>query len=1043
MTSVSISSHIATLFALVFCLLGVTQFGITYGEAVDVTNNCFKAPEREIEYSESSISDNCENVLICIGDMSKTYSEVTVSADISNYQTSLCIFLTRFKFGVKQTVNIKMLANITESTVVYDDCIIDTFAPSIKYAPGFYARRHTVVVNNTVIRKSLSSDGFSGLADAKLEKLRIGASNNVSFDDIRFNSNSAPLEWFSIETSASEFASNMQLPLTKRLGLGFNSMTSLQDGAISNQPEVMYLYLDNNNLTTLTNNVFKDSNKETKLDVIYLNENQISNIENDAFKGLGDLLILDISMNKLRVLEDGRFRDLHRLRELQLQYNKISELKPGAFSGLQSLKKLKLHFNELPVIKNETFKSLGGLTHLDLSHNKLTAIQVRAFSGLNKLEELDLRNNSLTRLQNRVFSDLINVGTVYLFDNKIKTVEVDAFFGLGKVHSLNLRNNTIENLEDGTFKPLKNLMTLFLSFNKLTKIGSGVLNGPQMLSELHLNSNNFKELKNKTFENVATLEYLDLNDNSISQIESQVFFGLLGMVQLNFNNKLKEMTPETLEQLIKALVHPVSIMTMSLSDNKIKALPDQTFKSLTMLGTLNLTHNDLETISPNAFGAPGKIIKLMLSGNKFKSVMSNTFKDFTGLTDLYLDLNKIEFCQTDAFKGANRLNTLYLDNNVIKEINNSDIWTGLGSLKTLRLNNNQINALQDKTFIKLKSVEKLRLDFNRIATISTLAFEGLNKLANLSLSNNKIESIDGEVFRQITGLKHLDLSHNLIKNVGEQTFTPLGSIQALLLLDNRIESFQPNALAHMSALDKVHLENNSLASVPQLTLTENRQIKLYLTGNGITSLPLNTNKQFVYIEYEKEEASCSCGQLNKLFNTYESHFFPVKCLNTGMTLQWYDFPWENQLCFAPKINYIEAKLDGSDERLLCVAGGSPKPNITWYDTYPVQDSLPIMGDGDAPINPIPVDSSLPEARYTCTASNDYGSVNLTFTLRGQPGMVSPGNNSVVIGLAVGLAVALFLLIILIIVLLCLRQSKVGGWSIWNKQAPDQVNFSRS
>ena len=96
-----------------------------------------------------------------------------------------------------------------------------------------------------------------------------------------------------------------------------------------------YLYLDNNNITTIDG---LDTNKSLR--VLSLNGNQISKIENLPNLWIEELFI---SANKLTSIEG--LESLPVLRTLDLSKNQISKLK--GLETIESLKFLNLNLNNI------------------------------------------------------------------------------------------------------------------------------------------------------------------------------------------------------------------------------------------------------------------------------------------------------------------------------------------------------------------------------------------------------------------------------------------------------------------------------------------------------------------------------------------------------------------------------------------------------------------------------------------------------------------------------------------------------------------------
>lgn len=84
---------------------------------------------------------------------------------------------------------------------------------------------------------------------------------------------------------------------------------------------------------------------EKSLKHLSLTQNQIAEVPTAAVSPLSNLLLLDLSFNKLEKVKAGAFQNLHKLSTLKLNDNSM-ELDTFAFTGLEkTLKNLNLKGN--------------------------------------------------------------------------------------------------------------------------------------------------------------------------------------------------------------------------------------------------------------------------------------------------------------------------------------------------------------------------------------------------------------------------------------------------------------------------------------------------------------------------------------------------------------------------------------------------------------------------------------------------------------------------------------------------------------------------
>nr|XP_046235646.1 amphoterin-induced protein 2-like [Scatophagus argus] len=140
------------------------------------------------------------------------------------------------------------------------------------------------------------------------------------------------------------------------------------------------------------------SQPSDRLATVVLSWNFINQIEVNAFTLTPHLLHLDLSSNRLTVLNSSIFTGLKELKELLLFGNQIIQINPGAFSDLHSLQRLYLSGNRLMAFPLGLFWEPEGphnLTFLDLSYNRLSKVPVQNLLSLTQRGGIYLQENPL------------------------------------------------------------------------------------------------------------------------------------------------------------------------------------------------------------------------------------------------------------------------------------------------------------------------------------------------------------------------------------------------------------------------------------------------------------------------------------------------------------------------------------------------------------------------------------------------------------------------------------------------------------------------
>ncbi len=260
--------------------------------------------------------------------------------------------------------------------------------------------------------------------------------------------------------------------------------------------QLRYLYLANNNITTLSEDIFSGFCKTLR--ALSLSRNGLEAFPVRALARCEQLAHLNLGYNKLRSV--GPFGAwAQKLDTLILRNNRLTELKPRAFKGCPHLRELSLSFNALDRLDSEAFKDVGttlesleisfglrGIHHfpgaalrplqhlhwLSLDNNGIETVEETSLYGLGELQYLNLEVNRLsdlppTFLHKNVHKRLLDVRLAY---NRVETVKTGAFSALARLQTVVLTGNRITLVESGAFRHLPNLVTLMLTHNRYVPV---------------------------------------------------------------------------------------------------------------------------------------------------------------------------------------------------------------------------------------------------------------------------------------------------------------------------------------------------------------------------------------------------------------------------------------------------------------------------------------------------------------------------------------------------------------------------------------------
>ncbi|XP_063836619.1 leucine-rich repeat-containing G-protein coupled receptor 6-like [Ostrinia nubilalis] len=236
-----------------------------------------------------------------------------------------------------------------------------------------------------------------------------------------------------------------------------------------------------------------------------MSDNSFENIT--EIGNLTSIEVLNLTRCGIEFLDNASFRDLQRMRVLDLSHNKLtSRLSPHVFEGryspekyepLESMRVLSLAYNDIHSLHQDLFEHLPELTELDLSGNPLLTIDyptLVAISSLPMLKVFRMRSCQLTEIPDKFLHTPRYLERLDLSDNLLKAVPQELEETKNLLY-LNLNQNPIQELDMDSeefpgFPRLRKLKELHMcNMHSLKRIGPEALSGLENLEKLHLSFN--------------------------------------------------------------------------------------------------------------------------------------------------------------------------------------------------------------------------------------------------------------------------------------------------------------------------------------------------------------------------------------------------------------------------------------------------------------------------------------------------------------------------------------------------------------------------
>ncbi|XP_069003818.1 tsukushi [Embiotoca jacksoni] len=223
-----------------------------------------------------------------------------------------------------------------------------------------------------------------------------------------------------------------------------------------------------------------------------------------------------------------------------------------------------------------------------------------------------------------------------------------------------------------------------------------------------------------------------------------------------------------------------TLVSLDLSSNGIAKVNPNALSKLRYLETLDLSHNDLESLSSSCFsGLP--LAEVDLSHNSFHEFDMDVFTTKVNGEPVSVDLshNKLVSVSTTLHGRVLHIQSLNLSANQLASVPS---LAGL-PLRYLNLDGNPITQIKEGAFAQLKDLVYLSISgLHELQQIEPYTFKGLQSLQVLDLSNNpKLKSLSFAVFSGLDSLQELNLSGSGVASLPANMLTHLPSIRSITL----------------------------------------------------------------------------------------------------------------------------------------------------------------------------------------------------------------------------------------------------------------------
>ncbi|XP_028971732.1 toll-like receptor 21 [Esox lucius] len=448
--------------------------------------------------------------------------------------------------------------------------------------------------------------------------------------------------------------------------------------------------------------------------------------------------------------------------------------------------------------------------------------------------------NWIKNIPKNTFSHLHNLRMLQIDHNTLETIDPQAFQNLSQLKDLNLTSNKLSILSTSVFQGLYNLVNLSLTNNSLQSLPQRIFNALPNLDNLLLNQNNLNNFTvvAESVSQLPKLTKLDLCNNNIMSLQHSDHTALPKSLTILYLCRNKLVT------LGCARCFLCNILQLDLSYND--QLPSRAFQDVDLqklnyirLRSTNVSVLDLFNVSnvrPESIDFSGMGLKTTQQLMNLCNLLQN--KTVALIKMMRLGNNGISTLQNKTLSDCPRIGSLDLSFNQLRTVNCLEFLHGHDQIKNFKAEKNHLSSLQScKLNISFPNLTYLSYRYNRILNVNGFAFYQTPNLKTLQLNINIIAYLDPKAFRDLTRLVILRLDNNLVTDLYEDSFEDLQSLKILNLRNNRIAVIFRRTFHSLKCLQTLDLGGNKISHFDESAFVGlNNLAMFYLDGNKLKKI---------------------------------------------------------------------------------------------------------------------------------------------------------------------------------------------------------------